>query len=236
MSRTPSPQETGNRSTRRDLVENEIYDHAARLFAERGFAGTSLQDIADAMGLTRSALYYYVKNKDELLSHLVSEITEVPATALRAIAADGDMGPVEKLRAAATSIATTIATQPARFRMVIRSEAELPTDLAAAHDHAKKVVLDEVSGIIDDGIRAGHFRPHDPHVAALGIIGLCNWVAWWFHEEGRLSVDAVVTQLADMAVTALAQDARRVPASAGPEAAVELLYQDLDFLKRTLDG
>lgn len=82
MSRAPSRRDNSDRSVRRDLVENEIYDHAARLFAERGFAGTSLQDVADAMGLTRSALYYYVKNKDELLARLVSEITEVPATAL----------------------------------------------------------------------------------------------------------------------------------------------------------
>ena len=58
-------------STRRELVENEMYEHAARLFAERGFAGTSLQDVADAMGVTRPALYYYVKSKDELLSKLV---------------------------------------------------------------------------------------------------------------------------------------------------------------------
>ena len=58
----------GPRTARRELVENEIYEQAIRLFAERGFAGTSLQDIADALGITRPALYYYVKSKDELLA------------------------------------------------------------------------------------------------------------------------------------------------------------------------
>jgi AcrR family transcriptional regulator len=235
MSRTPPRQGNGNRSARRDLVENEIYDHAARLFAERGFAGTSLQDIAEAMGLTRSALYYYVKNKDELLARLVSEITEAPASALREITGDASLGPVEKLHAAATTIATLRATHPARFRMVIRSEAELPPDMATEHNHAKKVVLDELTGIVDEGIRSGHLRPQDPRIAALGIIGLCNWVSWWFHEEGRLATDAVVKQLADMAVTALIQETHRIPTAAGPDAGVELRYQDLDFLKRTLN-
>ena len=46
----------GRASTRRALVEQEIYEQATRLFAERGFAGTSFQDIADAVGLTRPAL------------------------------------------------------------------------------------------------------------------------------------------------------------------------------------
>ncbi|MER5436948.1 helix-turn-helix domain-containing protein, partial [Streptomyces sp. NPDC002588] len=59
----------GGRSTsRRELVENEMFEQASRLFAERGFAGTNLGDIAEAMGITRPALYYYVKSKDDLLA------------------------------------------------------------------------------------------------------------------------------------------------------------------------
>ena len=73
------PDELPARKPRRELVEAQIYEQATRLFAERGFAGTSLQDIADAMGMTRPALYYYVKNKDQLLARLVTEITEGPA-------------------------------------------------------------------------------------------------------------------------------------------------------------
>ncbi|MER5436873.1 helix-turn-helix domain-containing protein, partial [Streptomyces sp. NPDC002588] len=60
---------TANRSTaRRELIENEMFEQASRLFAERGFAGTNLGDIAEAMGITRPALYYYVKSKDDLLA------------------------------------------------------------------------------------------------------------------------------------------------------------------------
>src|SRR5215468_7458321 len=79
----------GKPTVRRDLVANEIYDQATRLFAERGFAGTSFQDIADAVGLTRPALYHYVRSKDELLEKLVAEITEDSATALKAIMRPG---------------------------------------------------------------------------------------------------------------------------------------------------
>jgi hypothetical protein len=50
-------------SVRKELVENQMYETAAKLFAHRGFAGTSLQDIADEMGVSRPALYYYVKTR-----------------------------------------------------------------------------------------------------------------------------------------------------------------------------
>jgi hypothetical protein len=51
----------GRPTARRELVENEMFKQASRLFAERGFAGTNLGDIAEAMGITRPALYYYAK-------------------------------------------------------------------------------------------------------------------------------------------------------------------------------
>ena len=78
-------------TARRELVENEIYEHATRLFAERGFAGTSLQDIADAMGMTRPALYYYVKSKDELLAKLVTEVTDGPRGELTELVARDEL-------------------------------------------------------------------------------------------------------------------------------------------------
>src|SRR5215469_4875878 len=75
------------RTTRRDLVEAQIYEQAARLFAERGFAATTPQDIADAVGISRQALYYYIKSKDEILARLVSDISEQALAAGRQIAA-----------------------------------------------------------------------------------------------------------------------------------------------------
>ncbi|MEU3342486.1 helix-turn-helix domain-containing protein [Streptomyces sp. NPDC006668] len=60
------------------LVENEIFEEASRVFTQRGFAGTNLQDIAEAMGITRPALYDCVKSKDDLLAKLVAQMTERP--------------------------------------------------------------------------------------------------------------------------------------------------------------
>jgi AcrR family transcriptional regulator len=231
---TSSRSANGRNSTRRrELVENQMYEQAARLFAERGFAGTSLQDIADAMGITRPALYYYVKSKDDLLAKLVSEITEGPAADMKAVAERADLDAVGKLRAIARLIAVRQASQPVRFRLLVLSEAELPEELARAHERGRRAVLKTLSEVIDGGVVSGQFRPVDPRVAALGVLGLCNWVAWWFR-PGRDSVDAVAEALADMAVASLRRAEHRVPADEGPAAALALLRQDLDHLERLL--
>ncbi|VVJ17983.1 Transcriptional regulator [Amycolatopsis camponoti] len=221
-------------TARRELVENELYEHATRLFAERGFAGTSLQDIADALGITRPALYYYVKSKEELLAKLVTEVTNGPLEELTELVAR-DLDPVAKLRGIVEIIVGRRVRQPERFRLLIRSEAELPAALTEAYDEGRRAVLKTIAGVIEDGVRVGRFRPVDARVAALGVLGMCNWVAWWYHPGGRDTAEVVVEQLADMAVGALQRADQHVLDGEGPAAALKMLRQDLDHLERILD-
>lgn len=222
-------------TARRELVENELYEHATRLFAERGFAGTSLQDIADALGITRPALYYYVRSKDELLAKLVTEVTDGPLDEIDALVGSDGPDAVAKLRGIVQIIVGRRTSQPERFRLLIRSEAELPEELTAAYDKSRRTILKVIAGVIDDGVRSGRFRPVDARVAALGVLGMCNWVAWWFQPGGRDTTEAVTEQLADMAVGALVRPDDQLPDGEGPAAAVKLLRQNLDHLERVLD-
>ncbi|GAA1619152.1 hypothetical protein GCM10009789_86160 [Kribbella sancticallisti] len=226
--------ERGRSNTRRDLVESQIIAEATRLFAERGFAGTSLKDIADATGLTRPALYHYVKNKDEILAKLVSELAEGPARALRAIRRQSELGAAEKLRRIAHAIALQQATEPAKFQLLIRSEADLPEELVGPYDTSRREVLSEIVAVIEAGVESGEFRPVDARVAALAIIGQCNWVAWW-HRPGTPEDNArVAGTIADLAVASVASsDAAEVEADPRIRA-LERLKQDVRHLERLL--
>ena len=220
---------------RRELVEKQIIEQATRLFAERGFASTTLQDIADATGLTRPALYHYVANKDELLSRLVSESTETPAALLHTINERTDLGPTEKLREMATAIALHQAQAPDRFRLIIRSEAELPEDISRNYEQSRRHVLKEFIHVVEDGIRTGEMRPVDPRTAALAVIGMLNWIAWW-HQPGNADDDRVIaTQLADMAVRSLVHQDPQSASPEGPARAIAMIRQDLNYLERLLD-
>jgi AcrR family transcriptional regulator len=226
--------EPNARGTRKALVESQIVEAATELFAERGFAGTSLQDIADATGLTRPALYHYFSSKEDLLSRLVSAATEGPADELRGIRLQEGVSSVERLRAMASSVALLQARYPARFRLLIRSEADLPAGLAETYDSGRRRVLREVTALIEEGVRSSEFRAVDPRTAALGIIGLCNWVAWW-HKPGSDADDQeIVAELASMAVASVVATDRRETAGTGVTRALELLKQDVAALERLL--
>ena len=178
---------------------SEIYAQAASLFAERGFAGTSLQDIADATGFSRQALYHYVKSKDELLTQLVTDLTRSPTAKLREINARSDLDATDKLRAIAKTIATHRAEQPDSFLLAVRSEANLPAEVGHQHREGKRAVLDEIVKAVEVGMQSGEFRTVDARLASLSILGMLNWVAWWY-KEGRDSPEMIGTQVADFAV------------------------------------
>lgn len=231
MTREDAPR---GRNPRRELVEKQILDQATRLFAEKGFASTTLQDVADATGLTRPALYHYVANKDELLSRLISESTATPAAVLHEINERPELGPTEKLRKMATAIAIGQAETADRFKLIIRSEADLPESLSHTYHQSRRHVLKEFVTVIERGIEAGEMRPVDPRTAALGIIGMLNWIAWWHQPGDPDSARTVATQLADMAVRTVAQDDGTPAVPEGPERAISMLRQDLDYLERIL--
>src|ERR1700722_654769 len=104
--------ESSRAGLRRRLVEREILERAAELFAQRGFAGTTVQDIADALGMSRPALYYYVKSKEVILEQLVENLSINDAAVLEGIRRRRTGDPVEKLREMAHHLATNASSNP----------------------------------------------------------------------------------------------------------------------------
>lgn len=224
---------TGRASARRGLIEQEIYDQATRLFAERGFAGTSFQEIADAVGLTRPALYHYVSGKDELLARLVAEITEDAAADIAAEAGREDADAAQKLYSIVAATVRRQGEHADRFRLLIRSEADLPPGIAAKHAAGRRAVLKSIAGVISEGTEQGVFRDVDPRVAALGVLGIMNWVAWWYRPGGRDDLAKVCDELAEMAVSGLRRRDGQAPAQS-PAEALAIVREDLARLERLL--
>ena len=116
------------------------------------------------------------------------------------------------------------------FRVLDRSEQDLPSDLREANEASKRTNLEYMVGIIERGIAIGKFRPVDPHVAALAIAGMRNWAAWWYHPDGRLSAIEIADQIADMAVrSVLRSDAHR-SRSDNVVDALRILQEDVSHL------
>jgi len=223
-------------STRRQLMENEVLEHATRLFAERGFSGTSLQDVAESMGLKRPALYYYFKSKEALLDRLVFEATVAPAKELRAIGAKKGLDPATRLHAMAKWIVRYIEANTDRFLLLVRSESDLSPASAKKFNEGRRATLAAVQSVIEEGIKAGQFRPVDPRVAALGVWGMCNWIAFWYKpDRSSSSIDGIASQLADMAVGGLQRAERRESDILSPRHALATIRDNLDRLEQAID-
>ena len=221
-----------NGGLRRGLMESQLLEQATRLFAERGFAGTTLQDIADAMGLSRPSLYHYVKSKDELLARLVEDITTDAARQAKALARRTDLDPAGKLDALVRWNVRRMAEKPDRFRLVERSESSLPPDLQKAHLDGRRQVLDTFTRVIREGAESGQFRPVDERTAALAIIGMTNWVAWWYRPGPDHPVQPIEDAITEQALRGLLASDLRPVGQDGIATGFARLRQDVEELER----
>ena len=198
MSPAASTEAKTPRATRRDEIKSRIFDTAIGLFAEKGYAATSPQDIADAAGITRQALYYYVHSKEEILLSVVTDMTMRTEGRIRAAVSETPSNG-EKLRNLIHLLVTDRANNRARFQMFVRSESELPEILATAYTNARVEALAMVTEILESGIAAGEFRPVHPEVAAQSLAGMCDSVAWWYESGSSIAIDDIADEIAENA-------------------------------------
>lgn len=223
---------SGRAGLRRRLVEREILERAAELFAQRGFAGTTVQDIADALGMSRPALYYYVKSKDVILEQLVENLSINDAKVLDSIRRRRSGDPVEKLREMAHHLATNASSNPYQTQILTQSKHHLPDAIAERDREAERSIVLSLMWVLEQGMRRGQFRSLEPRTAALAIVGMCLWTAWWVQDSPP---DGLTAQVADQAVASVVA----LDGSLEADSPAELLRAaraGLDRLQATLDA
>jgi len=187
-----------SRPSRNDAQRQAILEAASLLFIEKGFGGTHINDIADAVGMTRTALYYYFPSKESMLEALTRDVTERASALTNEVAQRAELAPDEGLRQLILQHAGLILSHPLQFRIAERSESSLPEDQRLAAQAARRAVRRDFVEVIRRGIAQEVFRPVDADVAAFSIIGMCNWCAWWFDSRRGESADAVVETIASL--------------------------------------
>ncbi len=217
----------------RTEITNAILSAAAQLFRVQGYATTSMQEIADAVGLSRPALYYHFKNKEELLGSLIEDVTvRTQREAARIAQSAGGDDHAGTLRTMVRAQALWILRHPQHFAVVQRDEASLPEHLRAIQDGAKRDLLDSFRKQIAAGIAAGQFRQVEPTIAALCMFGMCNATIQWFRPGGRLSEEQAAETIADLATAMVGRTA--TPGETDPGAWLRAMRDDLAHLERSL--
>lgn len=221
--------------TRTPIVRRAVLDAAAEIFGQRGFAGTNLRDIADALGMSRPGLYYHFPSKDKLLEALVEEVTLSAERQVKEMALNRSESAELALRQCVEFGAMWIIDHAKLFLLVERSESQLPADLLKRNRTAKREILDYIISVIDRGIMQGLFRPIDSHAAALTIVGMQNWTAWWVRPEGKMPKEAIAKMVAEMAVQSLIRPDAYRSRSDQLSDIIRVLEEDVAHLKRVME-
>lgn len=187
---------------KKEFDRRDVLEAAAKLFSERGYGGTKMIDVAKALDVSRPTIYYYFRNKEEILSSLVDEVT-VYSQDLAASVADLKSDPIEAFFEMVRNHSNFVLQNPLIFRVIERGENDLDQTSKKISKNAKRALMEKFRITIDRGVESGQFRKVDSSVAALTIIGMCNWSAWWFVPDGRLSSALVSDQIANMALASI---------------------------------
>src|SRR5689334_16288 len=190
---------------RKELVRDEILTKAADVFEKKGYAQTTILDVAQALELSRSALYHYFKSKDEILEALVMEHAEYAVEQIEQRFSKREGSPSETLRELLANSINGRMTRGVRMRVLDQLAVEMPPETRQKFDHGRRRFLDLYTRLIQRGIDAGEFRPVDARTAAFAILGIASWTSWWYSPAGRKSPEELAEILIDIAFHGLAQ-------------------------------
>jgi AcrR family transcriptional regulator len=197
----PAPKQPTN--PRKELVREQLIDIAAKMFDEKGYAQTGMGDIAQEIGLGRSAVYHYFRNKEEILAALVEAEALTPSHQLQELIDDTSLTASERLRRAVTDGIVRRLSSGSRFLFFTRLEAQIPAHLGGLYNQSRRQIYDFYVRCISDGIAAGEFRDVDPKIAAFAVIGMANWTSRWYSPKGPKTPREIAEIIADIAMQGL---------------------------------
>ena len=175
-----------------------ILESAARVICQRGFEATSMQEIAQACGLTKAGLYHHVRTKDALLlaiMHYGMDLFE--EVVLERVAGIAD--PLARLRATMTRNVELVTQGSSKEVTIILHEHQTLTGEAQREiNERKKRYVRFLEGALREAIARGQIRPVDPTLAAFSLLGTVLWTYKWYRPDGRLSAQALADGMIEL--------------------------------------
>lgn len=174
-----------NRRVLRELKREALLREAVAAFNQDGFYATSLDDIANSLGVTKAALYRYFPSKHALLFEAFNEALKVAFESLDLAMRSNGTG-LERLQLAIQGYLKVALSELRRCVILTEEHALLPehqTIIFEKRDKFERALRD----LVKDGIKDGSIVPCDPKLAIFAIFGAVNWIPKWFKETGDWS-------------------------------------------------
>jgi len=185
-----------DREQQRALKREAVLRTAAQLFNEKGYAASTLDEVAERLGVSKPTVYYYADSKDAILLECVRIGLEMLRTAIRAVDAQGGRA-IDKLVAAMRQYAE-IATLDFGMCVIRVGEDPLPPESQRALRNFKSKLDTHFRELVRRGIEEGSIRPCDPKIAAFTLAGALSWIGRWYRPGGPLAPEEIARQCIDL--------------------------------------
>ena len=191
--------------------EQEIIAVAARLFKEKGYRATTLEDIAVAVGMLKGSLYYYIRSKEELLYLVVREPVRQAYKKLEEIV-NADAPIKSKIAQAVANHMTLFHQHYPHMAVYLHDYHHLMQKLQKDSIETPKHYQRLWATLLQQGIDAGELRTDlDVKVTGYAILGMCNWVYRWYNPEGKLSAEEIAAIFSTLVLDGLSREALTTP-------------------------
>ena len=169
----------------------EIADVAAHLFAERGYHATSIQDLSDATGLQRGALYHYIETKRDLLYSIHERFIDPLLAEAREIEARQEP-PDVAIKALAHALMSTISTYHDQVTVFLHEWNAIADEPEWEEVRNSRREFEQIiQRVVERGMAEGVFEVVDVRLATLAFVGMINYSYQWFRPGGRASASRV---------------------------------------------
>jgi AcrR family transcriptional regulator len=183
--------------------DRQILEAAAQMFHERGYADTSVQDVANAVGLLKGSLYYYIESKEDLLFRVLQDVHAQAKQILDAVP-EMDVPPLERLAAYVRGHIEFNLRNIEKVAVYYHDFAQLKPERRAEIVTTRKRYEEFVIGLIEEAQAEGEVDPElDAHVAAYSVLGMLNWVYTWYRPGGKVSISDFADLVAEIVVGGL---------------------------------
>lgn len=176
---------------------DEILVVSARLFCDKGFLATTMDDIAAELNITKPALYYYIKTKHDLLYVICESAIKELIEGVRRIN-ESPGGPEEKLHELIRWHVTMFARNGDILTVYLADESELPADkrslIRGMSREYESIYREIVRRAIDEKV----FRELDVPMVVRAISGMCNWLSSWYRSDGQLAAEEIADIFFDL--------------------------------------
>lgn len=174
-----------------------ILEEAVKLFYERGFTGTTLDDIAAELGVTKPFIYTHFRSKVELLAALCKPTIEMSLQAVEQAAAVSGT-PTERLYHAVVGFTRVVLSRQSNIAIYFREEKSLAPEALAEINALRRKFDHVLTGLLQEGADAGEFELEDAGLTSLAIGGMISWAYTWHRPGGRLKLDDLCARMANM--------------------------------------